>query len=241
MLAILNKLRLALFANWGTKIVAFGLAILCWAYTLSSEKQENTIAVKIRVKKPNYLILSNKIPEVLNVKVFGSKLALQRLKAEEPVFTLDLEKFSEGQTTHYIVPERLALGQGVKITSVTPASLLVNLEEIDSKFIPLKPRYKGIPRDGYAVEGYAVKPSEIKIYGPRSKLVDISTLETDEIDLRDRTTTFFHNCKLAPAPEALWYAAMSHCQITVFMKEAGASGEPRQPQSASDQNFMRLP
>jgi len=234
--ALLRRLKVLVTTNWILKLVAFALALIWWGYTVSQLQHQETVFYSLELKQPDYLAVTTHLPERIEVQLLGPKITLQQFNEEPHTLSFDLRNSPEGDLVQHLYPDSLGLPAGLQVMSIRPATITLTLEEIASKIVPLRPRFLGTPRGTLIVdtENSVVKPAQLKIYGPKSKLAAIEVVLTEDLDLSNRSSSYIENCKPVSPDPSIRLEAIAFCQVNVRLIES-------KPRTLIERNILNVP
>jgi Uncharacterized protein conserved in bacteria len=142
------------------KIISLALGIILWAVVHFDESQPTTTvptsnyeyktvnSVKIQatgLNAQNYVLQSMSADSV-KLYVRGSKTDLLRASSDDYTVYVDLSTVTEGQHTLRLQTE---LPRGVEQVSITPSTVTVAVEELQTKEFEVEVTTKGTPAKGY--------------------------------------------------------------------------------------------
>ncbi len=198
-------LREAFLGNWRNKGVAMFFAMTIWFVAYQSEKQETLeeFTVTFQPENPDrYVITSLTVPSLqpggsgeeqfdgrIRVQFSGPRKLIDDLR--NFVLSRELAAFKvpfERESDHPFGKDDFEfVGKGVAITSVSPLSVRIKQEELDSVTIKdLASRLLVTNRlQGYVVAPPRVEPNEVRITGPKSILDTVDVRLNFSMELRE--------------------------------------------------------
>ena len=98
-----------------------------------------------------------------------------------------------------LVPVRVDITgtRGVRIVAVEPPAIMVNLEQVVSRIIPVEPRLLGVPPSGFEITQTVPERLTVEISGPES-LVELAEHAVAEINVTGLTVGFQQVAELVP-------------------------------------------
>jgi len=161
--------------NLGTKVISILLAFILWGIVLGSRNVEVTKEVPIEIITPPDVTPSNEIPEKIAFRLSGPKAFLRSIldRREEPIRVNLMGFFSDN----------IRVPIGVKVLSVTPTAILIKLENVRRKEVPVRVETRGALPEGYHLSAISIKPETIKIKGPESRIDAVNEVSTVPIDI----------------------------------------------------------
>jgi YbbR domain-containing protein len=180
----MEKIWGALTVNLGTKLISVAIAIVLWVIVLGSRNVEVTKEVPLEVITPGELVASNEIPTRVAFRLSGPKAFLRAEldRVEEPI-RVNLADKKPGIVTYRFFSDNIRLPIGVKVVSINPPTILIKLEYLKRKEVPLKLELKGALPNGYRLVKAEVHPSTVKIKGPESHVDTLAEVASNPIDL----------------------------------------------------------
>jgi YbbR domain-containing protein len=183
---IADSLWELLTVNVGTKIISVIIAIVLWVVVLGSRNVEVTKEVPLEVITPSELVASNDIPDKVAFKLSGPKAFLRAVldRREDPI-RVNLTGAKPGLVTYRFFSDNIRVPIGVKIQGINPPAVVIKLEQIKHKEIPVRLEIQGTPPEGYKLTSVKAVPDRIRIKGAESKVDAVAELETTPIDVSD--------------------------------------------------------
>lgn len=166
--------------NFTLKLLALFLAIVGWAYfrfatnpIVAAARFAQQISVPITAVNlaPGYVAHFTEREAVVTV---DARRGEPPLKPDEIKAVLDLANKGPGI---YNVPIALVAPQ-VAIQSLSPASVALTVEGIESRAFPVNVHYAG-ERSATVVERVQLAPSSVTVQGPASQLSQVAAVQVD--------------------------------------------------------------
>ena len=177
--------------NLGTKVISILLAFILWGIVLGSRNVEVTKEVPIEIITPPDVTPSNEIPEKIAFRLSGPKAFLRSIldRREEPI-RVNLMGVKPALVTYRFFSDNIRVPIGVKVLSVTPTAILIRLESVKRKEVPVRIETRGALPEGYHLSSMSIKPEFVKIRGPESRIDTITDVSTVPIDLSSLKRNF---------------------------------------------------
>jgi len=178
------------------KMLAVVLAgIVYWVVTdrLSSNQEIQDVPLTISVPQ-DYVILNDKKPTV-TITVSGSSSHIKRLTPND-FYSVNLEiqpqMYSEGKPyVLFITPDKIHAPFGVKVKSVNPERIMVDIDRLITQDIEVKAKYNmDSLAAGYTITKKTVTPPKVRVTAPSMLLSKLNSLTTKPIDLERMTQDF---------------------------------------------------
>jgi YbbR-like protein len=144
---------------------------------------------------PFNLVLTSPSVEKLEVRVSGKPKQIEIIKSMNLKYSVDLytdlasdpagEKVNLDPRIYYIpvLEKRIFIPKGVKILTVSPSYIRVDLEKKVVKTFPVSVPYTGKEAAGYAALSARIEPAAVMLTGPESVIRSIKVIQTKPVDL----------------------------------------------------------
>lgn len=182
----------AISRNLGLKFLALFLAVVLWFMAVGRERAEVGLNVPLElVNFPPNLVVANQLPDGISVRIRGSVNLTRQVANRQLRFSLDLAGAKKGSNEFTLSPDSLKLPRGLEVTRLTPSTVAVELEGLETKNLSLLPVIKGEPVIGFTIEDITLEPKQVVVKGPSSLMNKVDILWTDPIDVTQlsKTTT----------------------------------------------------
>lgn len=192
------------------KVLSVLMAVALWMFVISRGQSEVAIEVPISYANvPEGLeVVKDESASVTSVGISGHERFLKNLKSGDVRVVLDLSGFKKGRHLFGIKRKDVVLPTPLRLISVSPSTVLVTVEEVVTKKVPVRASIIGLPPPGYTLRAVQVTPEEVAVSGVRSEVRKIRTLETEPIDISAARETFAREVSINTAgldirPEAV--------------------------------------
>ncbi|NVB41496.1 hypothetical protein G6O69_26900 [Pseudenhygromyxa sp. WMMC2535] len=166
--------------NWGTKIMAFFLAVIVFVVTRG--EIERTFTVPLRAIEDPDRVLLTQLPEKVEVSLRGPWANINQLDAKDlGAALLDLREVNPGPMA--LDPAAIVMPQGVVLDDLDYDPVDLRFEEVVVRRVPVRVAFVGEVDDDYELVRLRVDPERWPVRGPLSKLEAIETLDTEVVDL----------------------------------------------------------
>jgi YbbR domain-containing protein len=183
-----------IFQNFWFKLVAILMALLLWFHVATDKVYEYTQIFPLAIFNiPSNLILEEKIPHQVGVKIRGKgKELLKLFLSERKSVNIDAKEFKNGETNYAIKPNQIPIPEGLElqVTDIlSPQEIKIKLDRLLEKKVKVQPNVLILPADGFVQVGelhYA--PKEVVISGPKMWVNGLETVRTQKkvIEKADR-------------------------------------------------------
>lgn len=187
-------------ANLWLKLTSIFLAVVLWFFVMSSGR-----SVIIREIPVQYINMPQSLEMVdmarnVSVVIEGQKRLLSGLNQGDINVVVDLENMKAGENIYSLSRKNIKMPKRLLITSISPQTLNLTLEERLKKEVPVKPVIAGSPEEGFAVESIKIIPERVLIEGPQSLIRRIYVLKTEPIDISGIYENLQHSALLDVTP-----------------------------------------
>lgn len=185
--------------EWLLKVFAVVFAIMLWFY---ADAEQNPLVTKhfdIPVQYVNQaaeLVVENNV-QTVRVTVRGKETDLSSLRSEDFEAVVDLQNAEEG-TTEY--PVQVTASNVVDRYSVQPTRLRLVINRSEMKQVPVTAAIVGKVPDGYELVNVEVKPDSVWISGMSSDMENVTSLETEPLDVSTLTADVTKTVSLETPP-----------------------------------------
>lgn len=127
----MNKVFEWIFANGTFKIVALVVSIVLWMTIMGRRDLVQNHEMELQFILPAGHTIANQVTKSVEVKVTGPRAGLQRFTERERVIGMDLSKLKVGEHKLFVRTDNVNLPLGVKILSIEPQFVNVNLRQLE--------------------------------------------------------------------------------------------------------------
>jgi YbbR domain-containing protein len=195
-----------LFDNLWLKLGAILLACLLWLHASTDKLYEYTFNYNLKmVNLSSELILAEPLPASVQVKIYGKgKELLKLLLSKERTLKIDAQRFSAGEFELPLRKEMIGVPEGLNLSIIeiaSPKALMINLQKIEEKKVPIISQLRIFPQEGYFQKGKVrFTPEEVKLIGPEENVEKTSYILSQEKEFQDLKKSLSGTVDLAPPP-----------------------------------------
>jgi YbbR domain-containing protein len=166
--------------NWGTKILAFLLAVVVFIVTRDEVTRSFTIPLRV-IEDPDRVLLTEP-PTTVEVRLRGPWANVNRLSAEAlgPA-TLDLREVRPGPMT--LDPGSVVMPPGVVLDTLEYYPIDLRFEDVVERGFSITPIVIGEVDADHQLVATRVEPSSWPVRGPVSAIEDFERLRTEPVDI----------------------------------------------------------
>src|SRR4051794_37072831 len=170
--------------NVGTKAISIVIAFVLWAIVLGSRNVEVTKEIPVEVITPADIVPANEIPDRIAFRLSGPKAFLRNIldRREDPI-RVNLSGAKPALVTYRFFSDNIRVPIGVKVLSINPTAILIKLEYLKRREVPIKVNIHGTPAEGFRVVKVDMKPEVVWIKGAESRVDSITEISTVPLDV----------------------------------------------------------
>jgi YbbR domain-containing protein len=187
--------------NWENKLLAIVAALLLWFFVAWTENNVYTVPQPFNVVVENLnagVSLANDLNEVKLKLKAGSDVNLKNLTVADFEISVDATNLNSG---NFDLPVKvISKDPKVSVVEITPASIEVKLEAVESKEIEITPIAKGEVANGYELLSIESPIKKVKVTGASSQLEKVKNFDLEIALKGNENADFSKNVNLeAPA------------------------------------------
>lgn len=177
------------------KLVALVITLALWLGVSGLRETTTTRLqnpIRLNLQYPDNVEITNDPIQEVSIVVSGDKRKIEDLKQSDLTVSLDLTDVPTGEEVVQLTPNDVNIGlpTGIKLTEIQPSKIVVKLEAVDERDVPVKAETVGSPAENYEVYSQTVVPAKIRVRGPASYTKSLEFISTDKIDLTARSEDF---------------------------------------------------
>lgn len=177
-----------LLHNFAQKILAVLLAFFIWLFATVPTMHEKSVVqffVPITYQNlPKDLEIVSPQLQSVNVSVEAMKSNLQDVHPSHFQVFLNLSGATEGKNSVAMSEKNIkSPNKDIKVISVSPTEVQLELEKIAEKLLPIRPVIQGKLAPGFVVNDIVMEPNNINIRGPFSVMETMDQIETKAINV----------------------------------------------------------
>lgn len=156
------------------KVTAVLLSILLWFYVtnLQNPTIDKTLAVPVFYLGLQEGLVTGDKPQLIDVKVKGSRSVLNPLLAKDIKATVDLAQAKTGEGNF---PVQVTLPTGVELVGIKPASVQLSIDSIQEKQLGINVKIENTVAQGYSSFEPVLTPSRVVVRGPLTVLESLES------------------------------------------------------------------
>jgi YbbR domain-containing protein len=169
--------------NLFLKLISIFLAVILWYFVINEKMGENALTIPLDFRNiPSSLIIKNPV-ESINIRITGPASLLRGLSPRDVKAIIDLSNTEPGVAEFVIQPEHITLPRGLRVSMMSPASIMLRFERLIRKTLLIEAILVGKPSEGFKITGVWVDPPAVEIVGAQNELKRLKKIFTEEIDI----------------------------------------------------------
>lgn len=170
--------------NLSLKLVSLVIAVVLWFVVLGSRNVEVTKEVPVEIITPADLVVANEVPDKVAFRLSGPKAFLRNIvnRKEDPI-RVNLSTAKAGLVTYRFFSDNIQIPIGVKVLSINPTAIIVKLEYVKRKEVPVKLLTRGEVPEGYRLTRLELGRNSVKLRGAETRVDQVIEAPTVPIDL----------------------------------------------------------
>lgn len=220
----MNKIFQSISRNWQIKTVMIIIATGLWIFVSLDQSRLGKFPGAIKIDTRNLAsgtvaVLSDEYAELT---IQATETKWQSLQPDQFDVYVDLKDLGTG--THEIAVKAESKVSGVSIGSINPKKIIVNIEPVITRELPITVVIQGEPATGYIVGSYRANPVTATISGARTIVSSIDQI-TAEISLNGESGSLVRAVKLQVATKLNDNVTISpaEAEIEVSIAKSGRS------------------
>jgi YbbR domain-containing protein len=172
--------------NLPLRLLSLAIAAGLWIFVNAGQRNafdELNIPINFR-RLPAGLVIVNHPADFVKIQVNGPRTLLSLLDPERLTVRLDLSGLGPGQASYKINPTMFNVPRQTTVTSVSPSEVILDVDRVVQRDVPVHLDLDGKPAAGYEVAGVEAKPSSVMAIGPSRYVNTLAQITTEPVDIR---------------------------------------------------------
>jgi hypothetical protein len=183
-------------------MVGILLALILWVTILGLKKEEMKKTVRFEPLLPPGMVITNKIPSSILFTFVGPRVLLKTVEKRLQPIRPDLRRSQENTISIAVNDELLGkLPTGVRVAGFYPPTILIRLDELVEKMVPVHVVWTGKPAPGYKIHKVQVIPDRVPVLGARMHMGELKGLDTVAFDITRLTASSETDLEIEIDPE----------------------------------------
>jgi YbbR domain-containing protein len=213
-----GRIGQALEQDTGLRLISLALAIGLWIFVNAGQHGAiETFQVPVSYRDlPLGYVLTSPHPDFIKIQVSGPRTLLSIIDPTHLTLRLDLTGVGIGQASFKIGPDSFAVPRHTEVTSVLPSQIVLEIDKIVSRDVPVHLVLSGTPGEGYKIATAEVAPTTVAIRGASRAIARIEEIDTEPISVAGITSELSRDLDLlAPDSTARLQADEVTAKITL--------------------------
>ncbi|MGD9560686.1 MAG: YbbR-like domain-containing protein [Pyrinomonadaceae bacterium] len=190
-----NILRKIFLEDWAMKLAALVITFALWMGVtgLSQPTTQRMSGIPLNIRLSNDIGVTNSPAQEVDIIISGDKRKIDQINKYELTMSLDLTGVEPGDRLVRLTPDivSLALPNGIRLDEIQPPSILVKLEAIEQREVPVNVLTEGSVGEEMEIYGTpTVTPDKVLVRGPANLVRSLTSVSTEKIDLSNRNADF---------------------------------------------------
>jgi YbbR domain-containing protein len=186
-------------------VLAIVISLILWSIAHGSSSVERGFDIPVVFHDlPDTLVITDQSDREINIRVLGSRVALRNLSPSKMEYVVDVSGAKVGRTVHEVDVSRLDQPRGVRIVSRSPAQIDARFEARGRKTVRIRVDLEGEPAEGFVLTSVEVDPPRVRLTGARSRVMRLSEVVTETIDVSGLEAPLERQVKLSLGSDHVW-------------------------------------
>jgi YbbR domain-containing protein len=174
--------------HFGSLLLAMAIAVFLWGIANGTRDIERgfNIAVEIHGVSDS-LVVTDQSADDINVRVAGSRAALNNLNPAKLQYLVDVSDQKSGVGEYEVELSRIDLPRNIEPRSHSPSRIQIRMERRGRKAVGVRADVEGKPAPGYRLVAVRVLPGRVWVVGARSHVMRLSEILTEPVDVSGLT------------------------------------------------------
>jgi YbbR domain-containing protein len=179
------------------KAVSVLFAVALWMFVISRGQTDISLEVQVGFRGvPAGLQPAGGKPRTVTVGIRGHERFIKELNPGDVHVYVDMGGLGRGVHQLRIRSRNVKLPSPLRVVSVTPSSLNVQLEESLRKTVPVRAVVTGRPGEGFEAASVEVMPPEVVVEGVVSEVRRVKAVETVPVDITLASDTVVKDARI---------------------------------------------
>jgi YbbR domain-containing protein len=172
----------ALLDELPLKLVSLAIAVTLFVIVRGDQDASTGVTVKVMYALPSDRVLVSEPPAQVKVGLRGRWTRLSHLDERDvdPI-RIDLSTVDDGELR--LRDDMIHVPAGVRVSSISPAEVMLRFEPRDEKEVQLVAVLDGDPAEGYRIGRVRAIPDKVRVDGARSALHALQHVKTLPLDI----------------------------------------------------------
>ncbi len=169
--------------EWLIRFISLLLAVVLWSLVGREHRIDKNVMIPVEIiNLPQNLVISNQYKKEIEVSVSGPRSSIAEME-KEVVRQVDLAEVLPGTLVVENSNDTISVPREVTVKRIQPSSIILSLDRLIKKDVPIEVRTIGKVGDGYFLTGKMASPQSISITGPGTVLAKVDKIFTRPVEL----------------------------------------------------------
>ncbi len=186
--------------EWIIRFFSLILAVVLWFFVGGENRIDKNVMVPLEIiNLPQNLVISNQYKKEIEVSVSGPRSIISEM-GKNVIRQVDLAEALPGTLVVENTNDTIQVPRGVTVKRVQPSSIILSLDKLIKKDVPIEVRTIGKVENDYFLKSKRTRPDVISITGPGTVLQQVDKIFTLPVSLTgmSRSSHFQTPLELSP-------------------------------------------
>ncbi len=186
-------------------LLALAISAALWGMSHGTSKIERGFDIPVAfIGMPEELVITRNRTQVINIRVLGPRAALRDISSKDLEYEVNLEGAKPGNAVYLVDETTLVMPQNARILSRSPATIELEFERKSRKSVRVTADLEGESAEGFVFTEVAIDPPRVWLVGARSKVLRLSEVMTETIDVAGLSEPLEREVRLSLGVEHTW-------------------------------------
>ncbi len=202
------------------RLASLALAAGLWFVIAGRQTAERGLSVPVELRNvPHDLEITGDALNAIEVRVRAAPALIDTLDPGRVVATIDLADATEGEKIVRLTPAQVRMPSGFRVVKITPSLLVLRLERMSRRTIPVRPKVVGQPARGFELAEVESDPRQAQIAGPKSRVDAVESAFTEPVQIEAATATVQKWVAVGLADPLLRLEGEGRARVTARIRE----------------------
>lgn len=164
--------------RWKEFVLALAMAVTLWYGMSGTEIVESSVDVRVDYKgiPKDLIIRGDGLVNKISVRVRGPVGQVRAMSMRDFVYAMDLSTLQKGENVLPIAGSHLSFFGGLQVIEVSPPSITIEVDTVETKEVPLRANLLGSLHGGFQSET-DFRPETVTIRGASQEVESIKEVE----------------------------------------------------------------
>lgn len=202
-------------------LLCFVLAFFSWQGIRKNTGFEVSVSnIAVDVDAPSGWAVWEKSVHRVNIVFRGSRENIRYLNNEQLRVVIPVpDPDGNDELTIKLTEANLRNPTGAKVVSFSPSEIVIRLDQESEQQLPVKAAIKGTLPEGLEIDRIVCTPASVRVSGARQVLEAMENIHTEEVDLKDRQSSFKESVPIALPQAGRMVVEPNWVSVEFFLEE----------------------